>query len=922
MLRLPVLLALLASAVPAQQESTFRIRFGLTDTAPSSWDGSIRVSGGEFVSLRSWRPRGADQINGSSWKLATTPGIKFRYRNWEPEPSTPVPEYVYLPGLFLTVSAEGDARVDVETAQGNFSFRVGAARTSHRLEFLGGAAVVERAASYASVSSRGHEAGFADIAADGAGGYWVAWVGYRDWANRVYARHFDGHSWGETVDLSERPSDVYYVRLTRDGAGGVWAVWADRRNENFDLYARRLEGRRWSPVERLTSAPQPDIHHVVTLDSNGQVWVAWQGFRDGRSDILARRHDGVSWSPEQRVSTSANDDWNPAIAADRQGRVWIAWDTYDKGDYDVVMRRFDGSTWSDVIPAADTPRYEAYPSIACDAEGRVWTAWNESDMQWGKDTGFLLNRPATQLYQSRWMSFAVYENGRWREPVTDLEQSLPRDLRSFNDFPRLQVDQDGGVWLHFRHRFLRQREVPKGAASHRAAWESYVARFDGRRWSTPTPLAATQGRSDAGFGFATDDQGAMAAWATDNRIYDDYFFEHGEVFAGRIPGVPGPVFEPRLRDRIEDELRFFSAHPNESEDLDRIRGYLIESEGRKYRIYRGDTHRHTEYSGDGNNDGSVNDTYRYSLNAAELDYLGLSDHHGAGGPNIEYINWLLQQRVDVFHVPGRFTPLFGYERGVSYPNGHRNIFFAKRGNPTFRDQPNEKSTSSAQVGLFDYLKKYDGISIPHTPATGMGTDWRDNDPQVEPLVEIFQGDRVSAEYEGAPMAAIGGDETTQAGGFQKAGYVWNAWAKGYKIGLQASSDHLSTHISFSCTIAEDSSRQGLIDAMKKRHNYAATDNIVLDYRLRAGGREYLQGDEARLGGSKAEITVNVLGTAPIRQIDVIRDQQFVHTLQNQEQDVRFSFVDNDPPSGETYYYVRVQQANGQMAWSSPIWVTR
>src|SRR5712691_11183229 len=58
----------------------------------------------------------------------------------------------------------------------------------------------------------------------------------------------------------------------------------------------------------------------------------------------------------------------------------------------------------------------------------------------------------------------------------------------------------------------------------------------------------------------------------------------------------------------------------------------------------------------------------------------------------------------------------------------------------------------------------------------------DNDPAVEPLVEIYQGDRVSAEYEGAPKAANRADVASAPGGFRPAGYVWNAWAKGYKLG--------------------------------------------------------------------------------------------------------------------------------------------
>ena len=35
---------------------------------------------------------------------------------------------------------------------------------------------------------------------------------------------------------------------------------------------------------------------------------------------------------------------------------------------------------------------------------------------------------------------------------------------------------------------------------------------------------------------------------------------------------------------------------------------------------------------------------------------------------------------------------------------------------------------------------------------------------------------------------------------------------------------------------------------------------------------------------------------------------------------KFSYTDNNPREGENYYYVRVTQRNGQMAWSSPIWL--
>ena len=915
--------AIVTAPLASAERHAFRIRFGLTDVEPTAWDGSVKVSGGRVAGLRSWRPRAADRIGEDSWKLATAPGVMFRYRNWEPEPSLPVPAYLNVAGLFLDVEAGGDARVDIQTVGGNLSFLLSELPPGARHAYLGGAVVVERSATAMSVSDQSFHNGFADVAAGGVGTFWTAWVGYRDQGNRVFARRHDGAGWGEVQELTDGPSDVYYVRLVRDGRGGIIAVWSDQRQGNYDLYARRFDGEAWSPAERLTDAPQPDIHQALATDTSGRVWLVWQGFRAGRSDILARTWDGEKWSSPTRVSLSPSDDWNPAVAADSKGTVYVAWETYEKNDFDIRMRRLVGGRWLDVEPVADTLRYEAYPSLVCDSEDRLWAAWNESGLQWGKDTGFLLNRPATQLYQSRWIATAVYAAGEWRETRRSLKDSLPPDVRGFNDFPRLRAGADGRVWVLFRHRHLRQREVPHTAAAHRAAWETYATAFDGREWSSPLPLPATAGRSDAGYGFSAGPDGSLyAAWATDNRIYDEYFYEQGEIFASRLPLPDGAVHPFQLKSRSRDELRVFEKHPNESEDVARIRAYEIQSEGKTYRIYRGDTHRHTEYSGDGNNDGAQNDTYRYAMNVAELDYLGMSEHHNSGGPNIDYINWLLQQRVDVFHVSGRFVPLYGYERSVGYPNGHRNIFFARRGNPTFPNQPGEPETSSASVGLFDYLRQYDGISIPHTPATGMGTDWRDNDPEVEPLVEIYQGDRVSAEYEGAPKAATERDVTSQAGGYRPKGYVRNAWAKGYKIGVQASSDHLSTHISYACTIAEEFSREGLLDAMRQRHNYAATDNIVLDYRMQADGREYLQGDIVPGKPANVEIVVKILGTAPVGQVDVIRGEEFVYTLQDQSDDVEFRFMDKTAESGGQHYYVRVQQADGQMAWSSPIWLTR
>jgi hypothetical protein len=38
--------------------------------------------------------------------------------------------------------------------------------------------------------------------------------------------------------------------------------------------------------------------------------------------------------------------------------------------------------------------------------------------------------------------------------------------------------------------------------------------------------------------------------------------------------------------------------------------------------------------------------------------------------------------------------------------------------------------------------------------------------------------------------------------------------------------------------------------------------------------------------------------------------------------VEFTYRDAQPVKGESYYYVRVIQADDQIAWSSPIWIKR
>jgi len=58
----------------------------------------------------------------------------------------------------------------------------------------------------------------------------------------------------------------------------------------------------------------------------------------------------------------------------------------------------------------------------------------------------------------------------------------------------------------------------------------------------------------------------------------------------------------------------------------------------------------------------------------------------------------------------------------------------------------------------------------------------------------------------------------------------------------------------------------------------------------------------------------------VDKVEIIKNNKFVFTSKPGQASVRVNYEDRDAQAGESYYYVRVQQRDGQMAWSSPMWI--
>jgi hypothetical protein len=65
----------------------------------------------------------------------------------------------------------------------------------------------------------------------------------------------------------------------------------------------------------------------------------------------------------------------------------------------------------------------------------------------------------------------------------------------------------------------------------------------------------------------------------------------------------------------------------------------------------------------------------------------------------------------------------------------------------------------------------------------------------------------------------------------------------------------------------------------------------------------------------------VEGTAPVEKIEIVKNNKFVFSAHPQKVSVQLAYEDSDAKPAESYYFVRVQQSDRQMAWSSPICIT-
>lgn len=421
-----------------------------------------------------------------------------------------------------------------------------------------------------------------------------------------------------------------------------------------------------------------------------------------------------------------------------------------------------------------------------------------------------------------------------------------------------------------------------------------------------------------------------------------------QSFAGRVvfrstdprATLPAPVqFEPRDRGVrvVEATLRSPGIHriAAEIEGSPGVFGRsnpIVVGRPRAPHLFFGQLHNHSAVGG------HSTQTSRFALafasRASGLDFVAISEHCRE-----RTFDWSrLLELADRYDEPGRFVTFPAYE-WTNASEGHRHVVFRDTASAcSFCERVGGDRSCVVATSLAFLEQRVRGLPallIVHHPAWHLeGFTWGSElDDANQRLVEIYSWHGAS-EYFDNPLVFHGqsSDQWPAAAGT----FVRDAIAQGYRFGIVADADNhlampgtstgadLGDGVRYSwngvmAVAADDLSRGSIWDGLWARRTYGTTGaRILLDVRVGHAA----MGEETTSSGPP-RVRVRAFGVEPIQDVTVLRDgTEEIARLSGGAGRFDATVVDDGAAPGQTHAYtVRVQQADGQTAWSSPIWVT-
>ena len=779
----------------------------------------------------------------------------------------------------------------------------------------------------------------ASIVQDPEGRIWVAYASYRDGGENIYIRRRSRDGvWDPEVELTERTLADFNPALGVDRQGRVWVVWSRQENSRtWPLMARFLDGERWSEEQELFSGK----HYLPVLERNretGDLWLAWEDWTAGTSRIKTAFWDGDQWSDSFAFPSGDTPQQRPSLADSPGGTMWLACDVLVDGKYDVRLARwldarqnpFAGNIEQQWRAEPAPPRIEGHrrwAAMTVDQKGRVWMlpetlvveplqlrrAFNGQEV-------FYNVRPPSR-------SMLVWTGKEWK--------FLPPGPVMSAKAPALHIDRRGAVWIFSRtpgpgtrdfltvgQRYLGANWSPGALDSE--AWtgaEGQERRFvvGQETGSVKEPVAVLE----------TDDE-ILIAWHETQRQWTEdpaWTYADGPVdtILHRLPLDTAPYQSPDLVDF--DPVH----HGTAGKDVTPLARneprpeFIRTVDGQRMRVHYGDLHHHTEYSRD---PGVLNDdlenNYRYARDIRGLDFFGPTDH-------VEHVNdadWYRIRRAAGFFNKADFASFAGFEWTSEFYNagnlqeGHHNVIYRTDG-PEVRHYSASLPESHTPLRLTELIEddiararrqniEANALLIPHDPNRWVQpVSWSWYNPRIR-LMEIVQS-RGSHELLGGPSKLPLRNDVQQVIGHS----IQDGLKRGFRWGFVGSGDHFGRPIAGA--VSAFGSREAIFDSLYSKRTFATSGaRMVVD--LSVNG--HYMGTEWKGSETVHELQIYARGTKRILLVEAWKNGRMLYRWNPNPAKREFQINFKDPSAPyvrENWWYIRVTQEDGEIAWSSPVW---
>jgi len=702
---------------------------------------------------------------------------------------------------------------------------------------------------------------------------------------------------------------AYQPSITPISADSFSIVWNEVRDKRWTIMFSLFEKEKMKEVDTVFESSSLLLYPSSVIFKN-RFYCAWAGKSGKNIKINIAEKKGGKWMYKGDISKEGYDSFRPEISSDGKS-IYCAYDSYRNKRYEVVCKVFSGNKWKELRAIPPPGERWLTPRILSTEKGTyiVWVGLKEVE---DRNLGIRDHFPFAMVGRVSGNKIEyLYDktHPEDRRIVADLREGLLAEkiyygYHGLRRNPFISLSDKGEIWCFWEVRKEKEMNNISGhlfgrKLKYNGMWSPYYDIYQ-EYYSYSVPKFF----EEKNFRFS----------------FIDYSGSNEKIISYQKTDLRGKKQVCRIN--TKKWKRWTSVRDKKIEHK-RIE---IKIKNRKYKVFWGDTHSHSNCSPDA--EGEVDELINYAKDTAGLDFVCIIDNDYYPHKSFTEVEWLARKELSRhFTERGRFISFAGWEftyhdKKLSPSLNHRYVIYPFTEGKLYRRIDSE-TDSVEKLGA--KLKDKSVICCPHH------CTYRIVNPDVERNVEVVSSWRICMEevdftikrlQEGKIFGFIGSSDSHRA-------------VPGLGGALTG-------------VVAEKLTPESLYAGYRNRR-LTATQGCRLKIDFRVSGLFIGQSGEIK---DAPCIKAVVSAESKIGFVELARDGATVLRKAGKGKRIQFRFVDKDVKKGNHFYFLRVKlvgdssfnterfstdlrafsnegmyphnlaRSIGVYAWTSPVWVKK